>query len=257
MEQDTTTAMPVMDGSKQNDGKGWKIVTVIASVVAVCGIGFGVYGMIQSSQKDNQISDLRVQVEDSDGKITTLETEKIETTTNDETVVTISDSIMGYRNRILVSSDSSMVYTTNFDSSTYLPNNSVLSIALADGVITDCLIGIKTDTGIAYRDPEGEGKCTINGIDKKIYKVVEFGRGQDYSYFNVGFIMEDGTVQYFSLEDALGGSNFSAEKVLKIDGYVINTVDVNATSRVSGHGYRQTVFVLNDGSFVDFDESML
>lgn len=57
MEQDNTaTAAPVVDNgrpitvpaaenSKQSSGKGWKIAAVIASVVAVCGIGFGVYGM--------------------------------------------------------------------------------------------------------------------------------------------------------------------------------------------------------------------
>ena len=46
MEQDTTATMSTMDSSKQKGGKGWKITTAIASVVAVCGIGFGVYGMM-------------------------------------------------------------------------------------------------------------------------------------------------------------------------------------------------------------------
>lgn len=92
MEQNEVTATPVMKSDKQSDGKGWKIATIVASVVAVCGIGFGVYGMIQSSQKDNQISNLKVQVEDSNGKITTLETEKIETTDEKGTTVTITDT---------------------------------------------------------------------------------------------------------------------------------------------------------------------
>lgn len=92
MEQNATATMPAMDSGKQDNGKGWKIATAIASVVAVCGIGFGVYGMLQSSQKDNQISDLKVQVEDSNGKITTLETEKIETTDGNGTTVTIADT---------------------------------------------------------------------------------------------------------------------------------------------------------------------
>lgn len=94
MEQNTTATIPVMDSGKQKGGKGWKIATVIASVVAVCGIGFGVYGILQSSQKDSQISDLKVQVEDSNGKITILETEKIETTDENGTTVTITDSAM-------------------------------------------------------------------------------------------------------------------------------------------------------------------
>ena len=94
MEQNAAATMPAMDSGKQNDGKGWKIATAIASVVAVCGIGFGVYGMMQSSQKDNQISDLKVQIKEDDGTVTTIETPEIETTTNDGTTVTITDNVV-------------------------------------------------------------------------------------------------------------------------------------------------------------------
>ncbi len=82
--------MPMM--SAQKSGKGWKIATVIISLVALGGIGFGVYGMVQSSQKDSQIADLKVQIEDSNGTITTIETPEIETTTNNGTTVTITDT---------------------------------------------------------------------------------------------------------------------------------------------------------------------
>lgn len=77
MEQNATATVPVMDSGKQDSGKGWKIATAIVSVVAVCGIGFGVYGMLQSSQKDNQTSDLEVQVEEDNKTATTNETSDI------------------------------------------------------------------------------------------------------------------------------------------------------------------------------------
>ncbi|MBQ6396409.1 hypothetical protein IJH89_02365, partial [Candidatus Saccharibacteria bacterium] len=94
IKQNTTATTPVMDNGKQKEGKGWKVATVITSIIAVCGVGFGIYGMLQSSQKDNQISDLKTQVEDSNGKITSLETEKNETTDENGATVTIADSIM-------------------------------------------------------------------------------------------------------------------------------------------------------------------
>ncbi len=98
MEQNMTAAMPEMGSSKQQ-GNGLKIATAIASVIAVCGIGFGVYGMVQSSQKDNQISDLKVQIKNEDGSVTTIETPKIETTTeNGGTTVTITDSTVSAEN---------------------------------------------------------------------------------------------------------------------------------------------------------------
>lgn len=62
MEKDTTTPASTTNNGKSSDGKGWKIAAAFSFVVAICGIGFGIYGMVQSSQKDNQISDLKAQV---------------------------------------------------------------------------------------------------------------------------------------------------------------------------------------------------
>ncbi len=61
MEQNAETGVqmtPVVDDKKKN-GNGLKIATAIACIVAVCGIGFGVYGMMQSSQKDTEIARLK------------------------------------------------------------------------------------------------------------------------------------------------------------------------------------------------------
>ena len=85
--------MPVMsDSAKQNNGKGWKIATIITSVAAVCGIGFGVYELTQNSAKDEQISDLKVQVKNNDGTVATIETPQIETTAGGRTTETVADS---------------------------------------------------------------------------------------------------------------------------------------------------------------------
>ena len=93
MEQDIAKAVPAVNSDKLNDGRGWKVATVVASIVAVCGVGFGVYGMMQGLQKNNQISDLKVQIKEEDGTVTTIETPEIETTTNNGTTVTITDSV--------------------------------------------------------------------------------------------------------------------------------------------------------------------
>jgi len=64
MEQNANAGAPVepIVENKQKSGNGLKIATAIACIVAVCGIGFGVYGMVQSSQKDSQISGLKAQI---------------------------------------------------------------------------------------------------------------------------------------------------------------------------------------------------
>ena len=64
MEQNTETGAPIVPvvDNKQKSGNGLKIATAIACIVAVCGIGFGVYGMMQVSDKDSQISNLKTQI---------------------------------------------------------------------------------------------------------------------------------------------------------------------------------------------------
>ena len=61
MEQNVDTGAPVgpVVDKKQKNGNGLKIATAIACIVAACGFGFGVYGMVQNSQKDSEIAKLK------------------------------------------------------------------------------------------------------------------------------------------------------------------------------------------------------
>ena len=88
----------MVQGVGTQNGKGMIIGMVCMAILAVGGIGFGVYGMLQSSQKDNQISDLKVQIKGSDGTITTIETPEIEATKEDGTTVVINDSVIKNEN---------------------------------------------------------------------------------------------------------------------------------------------------------------
>ena len=94
MEQNAETDTPMAPAvdSKQKSGNSLKITTTIACIVAVCGIGFGVYGMMQSSQKDSQISDLKVQIDDLNGKIAALGTGEIKVNDENDAINEIVDS---------------------------------------------------------------------------------------------------------------------------------------------------------------------
>ncbi len=65
MKQDVDAGAPMAPvvESKQKSGNGLKITTAIACIVAICSIGFGIYGIMQSSQKDNQIANLIARLE--------------------------------------------------------------------------------------------------------------------------------------------------------------------------------------------------
>ena len=121
----------------------------------------------------------------------------------------------------------------------------------------DLYIGIKNGEIIECRYSIGDADCTISGINGKIYKGVVFGEGHDSDGYYQGFLMEDGTVQYFKLAGADEKTSYKIEGTLKIDGVVIDVVSFNVSDLEAQGGYGSTVFVLSDGSIVKFNESML
>ena len=90
MSQDATAGM--MTGGTGKKNTGLIVCMVACAVLAVGGIGFGIYGIMDSNNKSSEISDLKVQIKGDDGTITTIETPEIKTTTEDGTTVTITDS---------------------------------------------------------------------------------------------------------------------------------------------------------------------
>ena len=208
MEQDTNTKKLTED-SKQDSGNGLKIVTAIACIVAVCGVGVGVFGMIQSSQKDEQISDLKVQIEDSNGKVTTLETGKIETSDGDGTTVTIADtavdsyqvfsdnmaknnetSIFGYYYHYTGSDNVKKTVMARIDNARLTVTDDDLSvIAEADGIISAYFVEIgnggvpyfyfiKKDGNVARMDVSENGKRTIEDLNG-YQRIVSIFQGGD------------------------------------------------------------------------------
>ena len=265
MEQNTPTAMPVMDSSKQSNGKGLKIATMVASVVAVLGIGFGVYGMIRSLQKESRVSDLKIQVEDSNGKITTLETDEIKVSDDSQTI-TISDSATKKQNPV-ISATAPKRYSFGFDSPRFFigSNNYYVRLGIVDGGINSCGLYTHAVDWVGYDAIEKdkfEKDCDgIDGISGKIYKAIDAGEGQDASSSNVAFIMEDGTVSYIPAEELVKGvvNNGSAtiKGTFNIDGFVVDAFTVGVSEEGSIGGYATTIFVLSDGTYIKYDDSML
>ena len=85
MEPERPIEAPLKNENSKNKQNIFKITTIVAAAIAACGISFGVYGIIQSSQKDTQISDLKSQNSQKDAQISELENKisKLSQTTED------------------------------------------------------------------------------------------------------------------------------------------------------------------------------
>ena len=237
-------------GNPKKSGKGMVYGMIILAILAIAGIGFGVWTMLDSNTQKEQLN----------SQITTLKAQnnelldKISDSTEDETIEIETED--NSANPVLVSKNSEEEFTIRFQSSTFAETagSNVIDIAVKNGEITECQLGKKNSDGVVkVKD------CSITGISGKIFDVIEFGAGQDGGLFQIGFIMTDGTVQYLDTLYKLAESNdFSVKGTVAINGFVTNAVGVSVMDVVRGYGgYHATVFVLKDGSYVKFDESML
>lgn len=250
---------PVVQASKGNNG-GLKVLTAIMSILAIGGVGFGVYGMTKNTTNNKAQSDFKVEVVDEDGQKSTIESEKI-TVADDGKTITISDTATPVKNPVLqdeddieLSSIADAVATASNDGQLYK-----VTLKVANGEISSCnLFKSEADGNFRYvRDCDGP-----TGFSGKISQILDMGEGQSFFPYT-GFIMEDGSVQYVKNEDlinyVIGGVVVPVQGALKIDGKVTTATHVHVYPKnLEGIGaYVTTMFYLSDGTYVKFNDSML
>lgn len=225
---------------------------VVMCLIAIGGVLFGVYGM---NSQNEQIAQLTVRATDAEGKVAELETNKITITDPNGGTAEIVDST---RKNPVITAQEPEFYAIHFESASlgYVEKGEYsLSLTVRNGEVSECQVN-KVENVQTKRILKG---CNISGIDGKISKVVEIGEGHVALNDSIGFIMENGEVQYFSLDDALGKSDFTIKGKIKIDGRVTDVINVNYSQNSNNPTsfYGSTVFILSDGSFIKYDESML
>ena len=219
MEQNADTGAPVTPivENKQKGGNELKIATAVACIVAVCGIGFGVYGMIQSSDKDNQISNLKTQIE----KFETAESTKNNGTASTDTIIG-DDNDNSFSSNVLSS-------IKNLDGSTY---------------------GFKSNNfgnGTVYAYINSDGSLILENNEKHtIASNVVFadflweGNGGAPSLY---FVREDGSVGVVK------------NATYDIESPVVEEISINqkaiSVKNVTTQGGHKVVIVDIDGNFVD------
>ena len=203
MEQSAETGAPMVPvvENKQKSGNGLKIATAIACIVAVCGIGFGVYGMIQSFQKDNQISNLNTQIKDLKESIAIEPSEStipadIYENFADNLAKNNAATVFGYYYHWTSSDNIKRTVASRIENShltvTDIDNGDTV-IAEADGIISAYYVEIgnggvpymyliKKDGSVARIDISENGTRTIEDLDGYEKIVSIFGGGDLYAH---------------------------------------------------------------------------
>lgn len=63
--------------NKKQKSKGLVFGIVVCMIFAIAGVAFGVYGMVQANNKDNELNNLRTQIKDQNGATATVNTDEI------------------------------------------------------------------------------------------------------------------------------------------------------------------------------------
>lgn len=220
---------------------------VVCALLAVAGVGFGVYGMLNSNQKSNQIAQMRLEITDKDEKITNLETENL-TLSEDKAKLELADQAETQVNPV-IESPADEIYSLAYGSP-YVPSpdGGIQRIEVVLGVKSGQISGCTVITDNIVTDQN----CTVEGIAGPIYKISTAGQGQSYNGEAVA-ILADGTVQFIDLKQ-IAGSGTATARTLDVGGPVVDIleVDVHFPDQIGGYGTH--VLVRTDGTYIPFGD---
>ena len=259
----------VTGDEKKKGGKGGAIFGVILALLLTAGgVAFGIYGMMQGTQKDGEISDLKVQVANKDSIIETLKTEKAKVPENpeEETIkpgegVVRTNPIIYNMNSEVKRTGKEYKYLYHYESGYYSIGEDTyyLELTVEDGKIATCKLMSVNPNASRWYDKHVKD-CAINGISGKIYDIAEILRPGEGA--RMVFIAEDGTVEYTAnmedvIKEILESGVSAAKGKMKIDGFVVSAREIVPMPSTGGSGAGITFFILADGSYVEYDSSML
>ncbi len=219
-------------GCKCKKGKkGLIVTTVIMAILAVAGCGFGVYGMIKANEKSED-DNSKASSTENNGSGITKKNPIITAGLDSDSMFTITDSF------VLLTDDGERVN---------------LELSVSDGEIIGC--------ELSEEDSNDSRACKITGLTGKISKVERTAHGHDAGGDIIAFVLEDGTVDFFPTDIEKLENQIKITGKLNIDGFVTDIVKIgvgcNTKKKDPCGGYADTLFVLDDGSFVHYGKDIL
>lgn len=239
---------------------------IVCAILAAGGVGFGLWGVIKSN---DELSKPVVQITKDDGTVVTIEPDKVVMSDDTKTIM-IDDfeSSNVIKKNPIITAIPPKVYNFGFSSPKFSsdmndPYEYDVRLGVQDGKISSCSlyrvsrVWVDDDTANGFVENSEFGRdCSMEGPSGRFYKIVLAGAGHDARWANIAFIMEDGTVEYIPME-AIRNGDFTVKGKLAIDGFVVDAIEVGVGEEGVSGGYRATIFVLSDGSYIEFSEAML
>lgn len=221
------------DGCKCKKGKGLIITTIIMTVLALCGVGFGVYGMIKANEKS-----------ESDKK----PINPIITSTDEE-------------NRAFhFSTEASYAFIDELDDDD--AKSFGITLSVAEGKVETCyfLEGTYDEESSTTKEEYTDKECKVEGLSGRIYDVAFIGYGLTMEETRIAFLLEDGTVDLLNLNEISSkDTTLKTSGKLKVDqpvtGIFHNTLYM--TGKDGDGAYIGNMIRLADNTLVPVSEDMI
>ncbi len=223
-------------------GKGMMVGMIACAVLAVGGIGFGDYEMTQAHSAKQQISDLKVEIKNTDGSTTTLETDKIEVKEDTKTVTITDTAAIGLQGfdpskALNWTGDAEQLNNVHFAHQTMAGYGTIGS----DG---KSIVFSSIARNLYPELPNANSNPTISSLGGKIVDFYVGGFGQGTGYETLFMILEDGSVEYVPLYYAIKNNDYAAHKADGVSGVV------RFSASAFPYGVR-TIGIKADGSWYD------
>ena len=246
--QESTQSMPTKRSTSRAESSGSRrtnILIALLAVLAIAGIGFGIFGLIETNNKVSKISNLEAQLEEAQGH----QSERSATPDQQGTATdggNAEASPAALKNLVITNTSNGGIYRPQASADWYVGSkNTQVGIMLEEGSVAICLIGV--------------ANCSVRNIPGRISKVESISINH-YSSLptpedtGLAFILEDGQVYYFLGSDLKGDNVFEAKK-LPVDNFVVDLEEIDIIDSNTGRGhYSTTLVVFSDGSYKELGD---
>ena len=218
------------------------LIYIACGAVAFISIIIAIFAFMDSSSKAAELKKLKKQFAGGE-----------EVVIDGQTVVPASKS----KNPV-ISATSPEIYNIEYESIDYdYGNNSTsrFSLAIRDGEVFTCSAKEYSSSSEGYK--ENNRQCTVNNISGKIYKVFHILDVNDSQNDLLGFLLEDGTIDFAKIYVGLKNMQFNVVGKIDAGGFVTDATTIKAFQQDSISGKEVVVFTLSDGRYAQYKKSML
>lgn len=236
-----TDATVANSGAAAPDNKKNLLIYIACGAITLISIIIAIFSFMDSSSKAAEIKKLKKQI------------------TSGEEVVIDGQTVSGTRTKNpVISAPGPEVYNVEYSSINYELDNGTtyhFSLAVRDGEVFTCTAKEFSSTSDGYK--ENNKQCAVNNVSGKIYKVFDIIDPSDSQNDLLGFVLEDGTIDFVKIYVGLKNMQFNVVGKINPGGFVTDVMTIKAFQQDSVSGKEVVGFTLSDGSFVQYKKSML